>query len=199
MRWEGHPHKRTCRPKRAFPLRKCPFGQSGEMRNDISASSRALYMYRVGRGESGEVPPLNDVCTSLFVIPKVFVTEGPVAIVSVQETDIDSIFGSVSLLNTPNADSKLHPFPHPPYLWSCEYKLIASLNLATASAYCSDNANRLASAGGSRGQGTRKLRTRSHCQWQHKGAVTHLPTFYSPSHLPLSSLPAVEARPKQTA
>ena len=43
-------------------------------------------MYRVGRGESGEVPPLNDVCTSLFVIPKVFVTEGPVAIVSVQET-----------------------------------------------------------------------------------------------------------------
>ena len=163
MRWEGHPRKCTCRPKRAFPLRKCPLGQLGEMRNDISASSRAL---DVQKGEGGvRGSPTTQWCVHLTFRNSQGVRNRRTCCHSIcaGDKDIGSILGSVSLLNTPNADSKLHPLPHPSHLWSCEYKLIASLNLATASAYCWDNANRLASAGGSGGQGTRR-RTRSHCR-----------------------------------
>ena len=87
-----------------------------------------------------------------------FITEGPVSIVSAQKTgDISSPF-SVPLPATSNAQASHTHLPRPPNLWSCEYKLIASSNFATASAYCWDTAKRLACAGERRGgeEGERK-------------------------------------------
>ena len=145
----------TCSPKSAFPFRKCPLAQLGEMRSAISASSRALHMPSRGSQGKPQHSSVNDVmqwCTSLFIIPEMFITEGPVSVVSARKTgDISSPI-SVPLPATSNAQASHAHLSRPPNLWSCEYKLIASSNFATASAYCWDTAKRLACAGERRGE-----------------------------------------------